>query len=244
MRVVLSVKSSVPRVLLIVPAYNEEDSIARVVNSIRSSGYDYIVINDGSTDNTEMILRDIGARHVQLIHNLGIGGAVQTGFLFAQRESYDIAIQFDGDGQHDIGSIKTLVDAIVSGADIALGSRFVGGENRFMSSFSRRVGIHLLSSAVFFATGTTLHDVTSGFRACGKNAIELFAGSYPSDFPEPESLVYALSNGLRVAEVPVVMHDRMGGTSSISFSNAAWYMIKVGLSIILRGSYLHRRTNA
>lgn len=233
-------ESSYRDAIIIVPAYNEEANIERVVNTIRSAGYDYVVINDGSTDGTEEILRRIGARHVQLVLNLGIGGAVQTGYLYALRNGYGVAVQFDGDGQHDIGSVAQVVDAVHAGADIALGSRFVGDMSEFKSSFARRMGIGMLSQAILLATGVRLYDVTSGFRACGQRALRLFAESYPSDYPEPESLAYAVSSGLKVVEVPVKMHERLGGKSSIGGFDALWYMVKVGLSVLLRGSYLTR----
>ena len=229
------------RVLLVVPAYNESANIERVVDKIKSFGYDYIVVNDGSTDDTEEILCRIGAKHVCLVQNLGIGGAVQAGFLYAVRNGYEVAVQFDGDGQHDIGYVDALCAPVFAGqADIVLGSRFVGDVSEFKSTAARRMGIQLLSHAILFATGARLHDVTSGFRAMGKRALKCFVAYYPSDYPEPESLAYALSNGLSVVEIPVAMHERVGGTSSISGLKSVWYMLKVGLSILLRGSYFSR----
>lgn len=230
------------KVLLIVPAYNEAANIERVVSTIRDAGYDCLVVNDGSTDDTEKILTRISANHVQLVHNLGIGGAVQTGYLYARANNYDVAVQFDGDGQHDIASVASLIKPILSHeSDIALGSRFVGDLSTFKSSALRRMGIRLLSHTIFLATGKRLFDVTSGFRAVGRRGIELFSNSYPIDYPEPESLVYAITKGLTVQEVPVSMHERTGGESSLSGGlNAAWYMLKVGLSVLLRGSFFHR----
>lgn len=228
-------------VLLIVPAYNEAANIERVVNSIRSAGYDYLIVNDGSKDDTESILRRINANHVQLVHNLGIGGAVQTGYIYALRHGYKVAVQFDGDGQHDINSVESVVKPVLDRkADITLGSRFIGDKSDFKSSAARRAGIRLLSQTILFATGVRLYDVTSGFRAAGVRAIKLFADNYPSDYPEPESLTYALADGLTVLEVPVAMHERIGGSSSIGGLSAVWYMLKVGLSVLLRGSYIHR----
>lgn len=160
------------RVLLIVPAYNESDNIKRVVASIRDSGYDFLVINDGSTDETEDILSSIGAPHVMLINNLGIGGAVQTGYKYALAHDYDIAVQFDGDGQHDVSYVPALIEPLVANrANLAIGSRFVGEESEFKSSGARRVGIKLLSWALKMATGETVRDITSGFRAVDSRGV-------------------------------------------------------------------------
>ena len=230
------------RILLIVPAYNEADSIASTVEAIRAHGYDFVVINDGSTDTTPAILDDIGAPHVNLIHNLGIGGAVQTGYKFALEHDYDIAVQFDGDGQHDASYVAAIAQPIIDGqANLVVGSRFVGTESEFQSSGARRAGIKLLSGTLKLATGKRIRDVTSGFRAADRHTIALFADSYPSDYPEPESIAFAIAQGLTVTEVPVSMNERTGGTSSIAGLDIVWYMIKVGLSILLRGAYRGRR---
>ncbi len=184
-----------------------------------------------------------GIPHICLVHNLGIGGAVQTGYKYALQNNYDIAIQFDGDGQHDAGYIEALIKPLQDGdANIVVGSRFVGEESDFKSSGMRRVGIKLLSGMLKIATGQRIKDVTSGFRAIDSRGIELFANSYPSDYPEPESIAFAIAHGLKVEEVPVAMHAREGGTSSIGGLRAVWYMIKVGISIILRGAYRNRRS--
>lgn len=231
------------RILLVVPAYNEAANIERTVKSIREQGYSFVVINDGSNDDTEAILRRIGAPHVQLVQNLGIGGAVQTGYKYARDNGFDIAVQFDGDGQHDAGYVAQLVEPILEGrANMTIGSRFVGDESEFKSSFARRVGINLLSGTLKFATGKRVRDVTSGFRAIDADVINLFAESYPGDYPEPESIAYAIGNGFVVEEVPVAMHERLGGESSIAGLDVVWYMVKVGMSVLLRGSYGTRRS--
>lgn len=231
------------RVLLIIPAYNESANIESVVKSVASSGYDFVVINDGSTDDTEEILRRLGAPHVQLVNNLGIGGAVQTGYKYAHARKYDIAIQFDGDGQHDISYVSSLVQPIEEDvANLVIGSRFVGNESDFKSSGARRAGIKLLSWTLRMATGETVRDITSGFRAADSRAIALFADNYPSDYPEPESIAFAIAQGLSIAEIPVAMHERIGGASSIAGLDIVWYMLKVGLSVLLRGSYRRRRS--
>ena len=229
--------------LVIVPAYNEAASIEKAVRSIQDFGFDLIVVNDGSTDGTAAILQSIGAPHINLISNLGIGGAVQTGYKYAQRHGYEIAVQFDGDGQHDASYISTIIHPIIEGeANLVIGSRFIGNESEFQSSGARRSGIKMLSWALKIATGKRIHDVTSGFRAADKNTIALFADNYPTDYPEPESIAYAIAQGYSVTEVPVSMNERSGGSSSISGIDIVWYMVKVGLSILLRGTY-NRRTD-
>lgn len=229
-------------ILLIVPAYNESENIERTVNAIRDHGLDFVVINDGSTDNTGEILRELGAPHVNLINNLGIGGAVQTGYKYARQHGYDIAVQFDGDGQHDASYVNAIAQPIIDGkANLVVGSRFVGNESEFQSSAARRAGIKLLSWTLKVATGKKIYDVTSGFRAADKHAIALFAENYPSDYPEPESIAFAMAQGLGVSEVAVSMNERIGGTSSIAGLDVVWYMLKVGLSILLRGAYRGRR---
>lgn len=223
--------------ILIVPAYNEEENIAGVVTSLRDSGYAFVVINDGSTDSTGAILDEMGAPHVDLVENLGIGGAVQTGYKYALAHGYRIGVQFDGDGQHDVGYVESLVRPLLDDeADIAVGSRFVGDESEFKSSFARRTGITMLSLTLKAVSGKTIKDITSGFRAANERAMRLFAHSYPSDYPEPESLAYAFSRGLTAAEVPVAMHERSGGASSIAGLGTIYYMVKVGISILISGS--------
>lgn len=223
-------------VLLIVPAFNEQDSIREVIRTIEGSGYAYLVVNDGSTDATAQLLEEMNASHVNLVENLGIGGAVQTGYKYALRQGYRIAVQFDGDGQHDVSYVDKLIEPILlDQADIVVGSRFVGSESAFRSSFARRMGIRILSGLLKLTSGSYVHDVTSGFRAVNRKAMAVFARSYPIDYPEPESLAYALARGFKVAEVPVAMHERSGGSSSISGLGSMYYMIKVGLSILISG---------
>lgn len=226
------------KVLIIVPAYNEADNIETVVSKLRSiRDVDFIVVNDGSSDNTEELLIELDAPHISLSRNLGIGGAMQTGYKYAWRNNYDIAVQFDGDGQHDEKCIATIIEPILANeADLVVGSRFMGGENTFKSSVMRRVGIRCLSGVLKAATGVQVLDVTSGFRAVGREAMSLFAKKYPTDYPEPDSLARILSAGLRVKEVPVVMYERLGGTSSIRGLSAAYYMVKVSVAILLSSS--------
>lgn len=225
-------------VVVIVPAYNEQESIEGVVASLEAMPYDYVVINDGSTDATAEILDRIGAAHVDLCRNLGIGGAMQTGYKYALAGGWRAAVQFDGDGQHDASCIGRLVEPILQGdADLTVGSRFVGSENEFLSSMSRRAGIRILSALIKLMTGTRIRDVTSGFRAASRDVVTRFVDYYPADYPEPESLAGLLATGMRVREVGVVMHERQGGTSSIGGMSAVYYMVKVGLSILLVRPY-------
>lgn len=221
------------RVLLVIPAYNEENCILSVVNEIRQNGYDYVVINDGSTDNTRQVCLENGVNTVNLSQNLGIGGAVQTGHKYALDNNYDVDIQVDGDGQHDISYIPTLLAEIEKGADLVVGSRFLRESGGFKSSFMRRVGIRWLSGILRLLYGKHLTDPTSGLRASNKRAIAHFAHSYPTDYPEPESLAALLNRDMSVSEVPVQMRVRAEGKSSIGISDSVYYMIKVSLAILI-----------
>lgn len=219
------------RVLIIIPAYNEQESILSTVEKIRSYGYDYVVVNDGSKDDTLRICRENDVNVLDLPQNLGIGGAVQAGHKYAQRYDYDIDVQVDGDGQHDPSFIPCLVELVRSGVDLAIGSRFLEKSGGFQSTFMRRVGITWLSFLIRLFTGKRITDPTSGFRACGRRAIGLFCESYPADYPEPESIARAIRAGLEVGEVPVSMLERQGGVSSIGGLSSVYYMIKVSLAI-------------
>lgn len=230
------------RVLVIIPAYNEQANIVNTVDSVINYGatctfqLDYIVINDGSKDNTYQICKQNEIKCVNLINNLGIGGAVQTGYKFAKLNNYDIAVQFDGDGQHDINSLEGLLKPIFDGqADFTVGSRFVDGNSSFKSTLMRRVGIKWLSFLIKVITNKKIFDVTSGYRAANKAAIEFLANDYPIDYPEPESIVTLLKNKIKIEEVQVNMFDRQGGQSSIRAFKSVYYMIKVSLAIIIAG---------
>lgn len=225
----------VVRVLIIIPAYNEVDSIVRVVEEIKASGYDYLVVNDGSSDNTASLCQSNGFEILNLRENLGIGGAVQAGHKYALEHNYDIDIQFDGDGQHDSSCISSLVAGIAEGNDLVIGSRFIGTENEFKSTLMRRIGIRWLSLIIRLFGGERVTDPTSGFRACSRSAIKLFSDDYPIDYPEPESIVTASKAGLLVSEVPAIMHERQEGESSIGVVSSVYYMIKVSLAIAILG---------
>lgn len=225
------------RVIVIIPAYNEEDNILGVVEDLRKSApfVDYIVINDGSVDGTAQLLEDHGIPHVNLIKNMGIGAAVQTGYKYALQHGYDIAIQFDGDGQHDASYIEELIKPITEGrADLVVGSRFKSENDGFKSSAMRRLGINILSAVLKLASTNKIEDVTSGFRAADRRVIELFSTYYPDDYPEPEALALVARKCLRIVEVPVKMKERSGGTSSINKMDSVYYMIKVTLAILIQ----------
>jgi len=221
------------RVLLIVPAYNEEKSIVSVVNEIKAHGYDYVVVNDGSTDSTLLECRKNDINVLSLVRNLGIGGAVQAGHKYAREKGYDVDIQFDGDGQHDIAYVPFLVKEIEKGVDLVIGSRFLEPTDGFRSTFMRRVGIRWLSVIIRLFSGAKITDPTSGFRASSRKAIELFCESYPIDYPEPESIVEAINCRLTVSEVPVEMRERTEGRSSIRLFTSIYYMVKVSLAIAI-----------
>lgn len=228
------------KILMIIPAYNEEKNILNVVNKIReyrkTSKYhiDYVVVNDGSTDNTEKVLKENSIHYISLIENLGIGGAVQTGYIYAQKYGYDIAVQFDGDGQHDIESLEDLVAPVASGScDFCVGSRFVDNStSTFKSTKLRRLGIKYFSVLISLFAGVRVCDPTSGYRAANKKVIELFARDYPADYPEPESLVQLSKNRFFINEVPVNMFERSEGASSINTWKSVYYIIKVSSAIL------------
>lgn len=225
------------RILLIIPAYNEEKNIINTVNSIKENkeNYDYIVINDGSKDNTLKVLQDNNINHINLIQNLGIGGAVQTGYKYAYYNGYDIAVQFDGDGQHDVNYVKNICQPIIDGnANICIGSRYLDNStSKFKSTFMRRLGKNIISIMLRIFIREKVTDPTSGFRAVDKNIIKLFAEDYPTDYPEPESLVTLNKAGFKIMEVPVSMNERKEGVSSIHAWKSISYMVKVSLAILI-----------
>lgn len=221
------------RALVIIPAYNEEESIVSVVQSVKAAGFDYLVINDGSRDRTLALCREHGINVLDLPRNLGIGGAVQAGHLYARQHGYDVDVQFDGDGQHDARYVGALVERVSKGADLVIGSRYLEKTEGFQSTALRRVGIKWLSWWIGLFCRKVVTDPTSGFRACGRRAIDLFCENYPVDYPEPESIVTAMKRGLAIDEVPVIMHERQGGTSSISALSSIYYMVKVTLAIVI-----------
>ena len=224
------------KVLVIVPAFNESENIEKVIQTIENCevDVDYLVVNDCSTDNTKQILANEKASYVNLPVNLGIGGAVQAGYVYAVENDYDIAIQVDGDGQHDPAYIPKLIEPIVNDeADMVIGSRFLEKEG-FQSSKLRRTGINFLSFLIKIMCGVKVCDVTSGFRATNKKLNKLFSVEYAQDYPEPEAIITSVRNQARIKEVPVVMLERIGGESSIKSFKSLMYMIKVSVSIIVK----------
>lgn len=221
--------------LIIIPAYNESESIQKTVEDIKryAQEFDYVIINDCSTDSTREICEEGGYNIVNLPVNLGIGGAVQTGYKYGVKYGYDIAVQVDGDGQHDPRFLSEMSEHLLdTGVDMVIGSRFIEKEG-FQSSGARRVGIKYFTFLIRMLTGKTVTDPTSGLRMVNKDVMEMFARDYPKDYPEPESVVAVLRRGKKVKEIPVVMRERNGGVSSISLKKSVYYMIKVSLAILI-----------
>ena len=234
-------KNKTMKVLMIIPAYNEEESILNTVLSIVEYrkqvdfDLDYVVINDGSTDHTKEILDENELNAVHLVMNLGIGGAVQTGYKYALENGYDVAVQFDGDGQHDISSLASLLEPIRKNeADLVIGSRFVGNKvSEFQTTFMRRFGITIISAFIKCTTGKRILDTTSGYRLGNHKIIRQFAMRYPIKYPEPESIVHILKRKYRVVEAPANIFERSGGVSSITPIKSIRYMIEVCSSILI-----------
>ncbi|WP_018758691.1 glycosyltransferase family 2 protein [Paenibacillus terrigena] len=226
------------KILLIIPAYNEAKNITSLIKSINkvsieSCCLDIVVINDCSLDNTGEVCSELNVSTINLPCNLGIGGAVQTGYKYAKEYGYDIAIQVDGDGQHDPTYLEVLIKPILNNeADLVIGSRYIE-KLGFQSSRIRRVGINYFSKLLKVLTKQMITDPTSGFRACNKQIIELFTKRYPVDYPEPESIMYLKRNEYRIKEVPVHMKERKDGKSSITMLKSVYYMFKVSLAIVL-----------
>ena len=228
-------KRGSPHVVAIIPAFNEQESLPQVIRQCGEDTpeIDVVVVNDGSTDQTSISARAGGVPVLDLPFNLGIGGAVQAGFLYALRNDYDIAIQVDADGQHPADQIPLLLEPILDGrADMVIGTRFLE-EGGYRSSRLRRVGIALFAWLVSTIIGEKVTDTTSGFRAVNRRGIALFAADYPQDYPEVETQALAHRHGLRLMEVPVQMRERQGGESSIRMGGSAYYMIKVTLALLI-----------
>ncbi|HER1267998.1 TPA: glycosyltransferase family 2 protein [Streptococcus pyogenes] len=221
--------------LIIIPAYNESSNIVNTIRTIESDApdFDYIIIDDCSTDNTLAICQKQGFNVISLPINLGIGGAVQTGYRYAQRCGYDVAVQVDGDGQHNPCYLEKMVEVLVqSSVNMVIGSRFITKEG-FQSSFARRIGIKYFTWLIALLTGKKITDATSGLRLIDRSLIDRFANHYPDDYPEPETVVDVLVSHFKVKEIPVVMNERQGGVSSISLTKSVYYMIKVTLAILV-----------
>ncbi len=222
------------RVVAVVPAYDEEDAIAGVVDEIRAfdPAIDVVVVDDGSRDSTADAAAAAGAIVVRLPFNLGIGAAVQTGFRYALEQGYDVAVRLDGDGQHDPAELPKLLGPLERGeADVVTGSRFRGDDGGYRPPLGRRLGITWFAKLVTLLSRQRVTDTTSGFQALNRPAIALFARDYPSDYPEVEATVLLLKHRLRLTEVPVEMRERETGSSSITVLRSLYYAIKVTLAL-------------
>lgn len=221
--------------LAIIPAYNESGNIVKTVNDIKkhAKSFDYIIINDHSKDNTLEVCREHGFHVIDLTNNLGIGGGVQTGYLYAYQNGYDYAVQFDGDGQHNASYLEQMADQMEEeGLDMLIGSRYIEKQG-FQSSGIRRVGIRYFTGLIKLCTGQKITDPTSGMRMVNREIIRLFSEEYPKDYPEPESVVTLLKQKKKVRELAVRMNEREEGVSSISPLKAMYYMIKVSIAILI-----------
>ncbi len=220
------------KTLVIIPCYNEEESILETVRSLEKEKVDYVVIDDGSTDHSLQVLQENHLNYIHLDNNLGIGGAIQTGYKYARNKNYDIAIQMDGDGQHDARYIKELIKPIQQKkANLVIGSRFLEKDPNFKSTFFRRIGIKILSTLYKWITGKTIKDMTSGFRAADRSVIEIFSKDYPYEYPEPVTNLSISHKS--IVEVPVQMKKREHGKSSITPWKSMYYMLNVILYFII-----------
>lgn len=236
-----------PSILVVVPCFNEEEAIAGVVSDINrirdqyNLDLDVLAVNDCSTDDTLSVIRTLNCQYLDLPVNLGIGGAMQAGYRYAFRKKYDIAVQMDGDGQHPADELPKVIQPIMEGrADVVIGSRFLERVG-FQSSFSRRLGIQYFRWLNHLLIGKTIHDSTSGFRAFNQKTITIVNRYYPDEYPEPEAIVQFGLNRLRILEVPVIMRERQGGTSSITFVKSLYYMFKVTMGTLF--VYIRLRKN-
>ena len=224
-----------PRCLAIVPAFNEEATISEVVAEVLDydPSFEVLVVDDGSSDETAGCAHEAGARILRLPLNLGIGGAVQAGYMYALERGFDIAVQVDGDGQHDASELGRLLEPVLAGrADLAIGTRF-SGPRAYRAPFARRVGISMFAALVSLRVRQRMTDTTSGFRAVNRRGIRLFAADYPHDYPEVEAVVTATRGNLRVCEVPVLMRPRLAGESSITAFRSFYYVVKVLLALFV-----------
>jgi glycosyltransferase involved in cell wall biosynthesis len=223
--------------LAVVPAYNEQSSVAAVIRSVREHApdFDILVVDDGSTDHTRESAEHAGARVLRLPYNLGIGGAVQAGFTYALEHGYDRMVQVDGDGQHDPSEIHKLMQVMEDdrSIDVVCGSRFLTADYRYPAPISRRTGIHIFAFILSRIMGQRVSDPTSGFRLYNDRGISLFARDYPHDYPEVEAMLMVHHHRLRMVEVPVRMFTRNGGVSSIGSGKSVYYMLKVLLALFV-----------
>lgn len=224
------------RAIAVVPAYNESGAIGKVIGEIHAfdASFDVVVVDDASTDDTAAVAEAHGATVLRLPFNIGIGGAVQTGFRYALTEGYDAAVRLDGDGQHDACELPKILGPLERGeADFVIGSRFVDRGGSYRPPFARRLGIRVFARLVSILGGQRVTDTTSGFVALDRVGIELFAHEYPHDYPEVEATLVALRSGLRLAQVQVDMRERETGSSSITFVRSLYYIVKVTLALLV-----------
>jgi glycosyltransferase involved in cell wall biosynthesis len=237
----------VSRIVAIVPAWNEAGAIGDVVDEILAfdAGIRVVVIDDASDDDTAAVAERHGATVLPLLFNVGIGGAVQTGFRYARDEGYEVAVRLDGDGQHDAAELEKLIAPIRDDeADLVIGSRFVDPGGGYRPPFARRMGIRVFAGLVSLLGGQRVTDTTSGFSAMNRAGIELFATEYPHDYPEVEATLVALRSGLRLAQVQVEMRERQAGTSSITFVRSLYYIVKVMLALLVASLRRYPRLEA
>ena len=223
------------RKLIVIPAFNEEGNLEKTIQDIRENApdFDYVIINDCSTDDTLEVCRKHGYSYLNLPVNLGIGGAVQTGYRYAYYHGYDVAVQFDGDGQHSARYLDQMVQTMKeTQSSMVIGSRFIEKEG-FQSSTLRRMGIRYFTGLIRVLTGKVITDPTSGMRMVDRTLLKKFTEDYPKDYPEPESVVTVLAEKYKVTEIPVVMNERMEGNSSISMGKSVYYMIKVSIAMLI-----------
>lgn len=221
--------------IVIIPAYNEEGGIVKTVTDVMENAkdFDYVVINDCSKDNTLEICYEHNFNVVNLPVNMGIGGGVQTGYMYAYRNGYDIAVQFDGDGQHNASYLNNMSKKLIEdNLDMVIGSRYIEKEG-FQSSGMRRMGIKYFTGLIKLLTGKKITDPTSGMRMINRKIMKQFSEEYPKDYPEPESVVTILKEGAKVEEIPVKMNAREKGVSSISPSKSIYYMVKVSIAVLI-----------
>jgi glycosyltransferase involved in cell wall biosynthesis len=224
-----------PKILVIIPAFNEEDSLPHLLAELSNHGLQAVVVNDCSSDKTAQVAKSHNLPVLDLPANLGIGGAVQTGFKYALTHNFDIVVQIDGDGQHDCSWVSSVVAPIIAGeADCVIGSRYLPSapDLDYNTPFARRVGMHFSTAILHLASGLKIHDTTSGFRALNRRAFEFFSKSYPVDHPEAEALLVLHRNGYRVVEVPVKMHKRAHGTSLFNFTRSLMYPLRVIIGFV------------
>ncbi|WP_085902026.1 glycosyltransferase family 2 protein [Kiloniella majae] len=223
------------KILIIVPSHNEEANLPGLLDEIFKTGADVVVINDASSDNTEQVARDKGIQVLSLPVNLGIGGGVQTGFMYAVRNNYDIAVQLDGDGQHDPSLLAKVTAPVISGeVDCVIGSRYLPSDKdeNYKTPVLRRLGMHFSTGILKLASGLVIHDTTSGYRALNRGALEYFVKCYPTDHPEAEALLMLQQAGFRIREVGIKMRTRNNGESLFTFWKAAFYPLRVIIGFI------------